>query len=202
MKKIILLCVLFLFAFCTPKQEQLPYLGDPIKKGNKVDYPTISPFRFLNQEGKLVTNSTLRSKIYIADFIFLKCPTICPKMNMQLKRVYDVFEKDKEIVFVSHTIDPENDSIPALKAYADALNVKANKWLFLYGQKKEVYELAEKSYYAKAYKDQTAPGGYVHSGGFLLVDKKGHIRGVYDGTDTKDVDRLIKEIIILKKEIR
>ena len=200
MKNILLL--FFVFISCKNKNESLPYLGNTNKKTHDEEYFAIPPFEFLNQDSIKVNNATLKGKIYIADFIFLNCPTICPIMNRNLKQVYDVFKNDNSVLFISHTIDPENDSIPILKKYAISLGVTTKKWHFLHGNKKEIYNIAENGYYSKAYEDKKAPGGYAHSGGFLLIDKSGHIRGVYDGTDKKEVDRLIKEIVVLQKELR
>jgi len=129
----------------------------------------------------------------------LKCPTICPKMNVEMKRVYQAYQEQERVVFVSHTIDPENDSIPLLKAYSESLGIATKKWQFLHGDKEEIHRLAE-GYFMQAYQDLNAPGGYAHSGGFLLIDENRHIRGVYDGTNSKDVDRLIDEIALLLKE--
>lgn len=204
-KLFFLISIVALTVSCSQEAENLPYLGnhtEETKDGKTIikRYFEVPYFNMVNQEGVAVTNETFKGKIYIADFIFLRCPTICPVMNAELKRVHDRFKDDKDIVFVSHTIDPENDSISVLKTYADHLGVKADKWHFLHGDKHQTYDLAEKGYFAQAYDDAEAPGGYAHSGGFILVDQNRHIRGVYNGTDTEDVNRLIKEIVILQRE--
>lgn len=165
-----------------------------------IKYFEVPSFNLINQDSLPVSNKTFENKIYIADFIFLKCPTICPVMNKELKRVYDVFKDNPAVLFASHTIDPQNDSIPLLKAYSEQLGVDSQKWHFLHGEKEYIYQLAETGYFTQAYADLQAPGGYAHSGGFILVDKNRHIRGVYNGTNTADVDRLIKEIVILLHE--
>ncbi|WP_306350742.1 SCO family protein [Flavobacterium sp. '19STA2R22 D10 B1'] len=209
MKKWIGLSFVFLTALfsCQKEGSKLPYLGNTAQvkessgiQGRGEGYFKVLDFEFLNQEGIKVNNETFKNKIYVADFMFLKCPTICPVMNTEMKRVYDVYKKNDKVLFVSHTIDPDNDSIPALKSYAEHLGVDSRKWHFLYGAKKDIYTMAEKGYFAQAYEDEKAPGGYAHSGGFLLIDSKRHIRGVYDGTNPTDVDRLIKEIVILLQE--
>jgi len=205
MKQILLISFIFTLISCNEKSEKLPYLGNHVEvteNGQSVvkKHFEVPEFKFVNQDKATVTNKTFKGKIYIADFIFLRCPTICPVMNLQMKRVYDAFKEDEQVLFVSHTIDPENDSVEVLKAYADKLGVDSKKWHFLHGDKKEIYDLAEKGYFAQAYEDMDAPGGFAHSGGFVLVDEKGHLRGVYDGTNAEDVDRLMKEVVILLGE--
>lgn len=205
MKQILLISFIFTLISCNEKSEKLPYLGNHVEvteNGQSVvkKHFEVPEFKFVNQDKATVTNKTFKGKIYIADFIFLRCPTICPVMNLQMKRVYDAFKEDEQVLFVSHTIDPENDSVEVLKAYADKLGVDSKKWHFLHGDKKEIYDLAEKGYFAQAYEDMDAPGGFAHSGGFVLVDEKGHLRGVYNGTNAEDVDRLMKEVVILLGE--
>lgn len=205
MTRILFSAIVFLLVSCSNKPKKLPYLGNQEKEmvNNQtiVDhYFRVPDFKLLNQDSLEITNETFKNKIYVTDFIFLNCPTICPVMNTQLKRVYDVYKNNPNVAFVSHTIDPENDSIPALKNHANNLGIDQDKWHFLHGEKNQIYTLAEKGYFAQAYQDSLAPGGYAHSGGFLLVDKNRHLRGVYDGTNQKDVDRLIKEIVILLEE--
>jgi protein SCO1/2 len=185
---------------CTQKVRRLPILGTPEITLNDTIYPTISYFEFINQDSQIVTSNGFKNKIYIADFIFLSCPTICPKMTSELKSVYETFKNNDEIMFISHTIDPLNDSVFELKEYANNLAIDHKKWLFVTGNKDSIYNLAEQGYFSKAYQDQTAPGGYVHSGGFLLVDKKKQIRGVYDGTNHLETKRLISDIKTLLLE--
>jgi protein SCO1 len=117
-----------------------------------------------------------------------------------MMRVYDVIKSDPEVLLVSHTIDPEYDTVGLLHDYADRLGVKSNKWHFLTGSKDSIYYLAQTSYFVTAMEDETDPDGFIHSGAFLLVDKKGRIRGKYDGTKDDDVNKLLKDIEILKKE--
>ncbi|MBB1151118.1 SCO family protein [Myroides sp. NP-2] len=195
--------VSFLLA-CSQEAKQLPYLGHPVTEtlasGETVEkHYEIPDFELLNQDSLVVNNQTLGGKIYIADFIFLQCPTICPKMNAEMKRVYDAFHENENVVFVSHTIDPKNDSIPALKAYSESLGVDGAKWHFLHGEEGAIHQLAQ-AYFMQAYQASDAPGGYAHSGGFLLIDPDQHIRGVYDGTSTTDVNRLLAEIPVLLNE--
>jgi protein SCO1 len=157
-------------------------------------YHAIPNFAFVSQYGDTVTNHTLDGKIYVADFFFTTCPTICPKMKTQLKRVYDEFRNNKNVVLLSHTIDPARDSVAVLREFAANLGVKDHQWLFVTGNRDKIYEIGEKSYMVTAQSDSTAPGGVVHSGAFILVDTQKHIRGIYDGTTAEGVDKLMGDI--------
>ncbi|WP_281638200.1 SCO family protein [Flavobacterium marginilacus] len=199
MKKVIFILLTCVLMSCSHKQEKLPFLGNSIVSGNETTYPKIKDFSFIDQDSAIVTNKTFRNKIYVADFIFLSCPTICPKMNTELNLVYTAFKDNPEVGFLSHTIDPERDSIKRLKEYTIAKGLNKN-WHFVTGNKDSIYSIATKSYFATAYKDSKEPGGYVHSGGFLLIDKNRFIRGVYDGTNPQETQRLINDIKILLKE--
>lgn len=187
---------------------ELPVLGrtqivEKIENG-KVSYDTvqhqIANFAFTNQEGELVTNETLNGKVYVADFFFTSCPTICPVMKKEMLRVYEQFKDNPNVAIVSHTIDPEHDTVALLKDYADRLNVSSDTWHFLTGDKEEIYTLGESSYMVTAGEDDTAPGGYIHSGAFLLIDKKRRVRGVYDGTVAEQVDLMMEDIRRLLNE--
>lgn len=184
---------------CSPKQEKLPLLGNPTITGKDTLYPKIMDFSFIDQDSAVVTNKTFDGKIYVADFIFLSCPTICPKMNAELDKVYHVYKDNPQVNFLSHTIDPENDTIPRLKEFSQAMGIGKN-WHFVTGNKDSIFSIATKSYFTTAYPDAKEPGGLVHGGGLMLVDKDRHIRGVYDGTDSIETQRLIKDIKILLKE--
>lgn len=162
----------------------------------------IADFAFYDQDSTLITNETFKDKIYVADFFFTSCPTICPKMKKQLLRVYEKFEKAPEVAILSHTIDPRYDNVKVLRDYAEALGVKSAKWHFVTGAEEDIYRIGEKSYMVTAGADEEAPGGYIHSGAFLLVDNQRRIRGVYDGTMENQVDLLLADIGTLLKEIR
>ena len=192
---------IFLLIFsCSHKAKKLPFLGNPEEINGEITYPTIQPFHFLDQDSLSVTNKTFDNSIYIADFIFLSCPTICPAMTSEMKKVYAKFEKNNSVKFLSHTIDPEHDSISLLKQYAEHLRIKTSKWHIVTGSKSDIYSVAEKSYYSTAYPDSKEPGGFVHSGGLLLIDKNKHLRGVYDGTNPKQTLLLINDIELLLSE--
>ena len=202
--KYLFCALLTFFLACTTIDKKtelpLPFLGEPIINGNDTIPPIVKSFSFIDQDSNIINNLTFSNKIYVADFIFLSCPSICPKMNTEMLRVYNEFKNNDTILFLSHTIDPERDSVRLLKKYAENINVGSKKWHFVTGNKDNIYDLAEHSYFSNAYKDSLAEGGYVHSGGLLLIDKNRHIRGVYDGTNDLETNRLINDIRILLKE--
>ena len=154
----------------------------------------IADFAFVNQDGALVTNSSFKNKIYVADFFFINCPSICPEMSKQMYRVYEKFLENDQVSLLSHTIDPEYDTVAALANYARLLGVNSKKWQFVTGDKEQIYDIGETSYMVVANEDENAPGGFIHSGAFLLIDKERQVRGVYDGTVASQVDLLIKDI--------
>ncbi len=183
---------------CQPKK--LPILGErQFINGDSV-YHTIPDFKFIDQDSTEVTNQTYKNKIYVADFFFTTCPTICPIMKTQLLRVYEKFKDNPEVGILSHTIDPRHDSVAVLKAYAKRLGVDGKFWHFVTGERDKIYEMGQKEYYVTAGEDSTAAGGIIHSGAFILVDKNRRVRGMYDGTKEKDVSRLIKDMGTLLKE--
>lgn len=193
-------CISFALASCIEqKEDRLPIFGEKQVNGADTAYHTIGQFRLVNQDSTLVTNETLRGKIYVADFFFTSCRTICPVMKTQMHRVYESIGDDPEVVLVSHTIDPEHDTVALLHDYADRLGVKSSKWHFLTGMKDSIYYLAQTSYFATAMEAEGEPDGFIHSGAFLLIDKKGRIRGKYDGTKEEEVNKLLKDIEVLKK---
>jgi protein SCO1/2 len=182
------------------KEQRLPIFGEKDVTATDTVYHTIGSFKLVNQDSAIVTRETLRGKIYVADFFFTSCRTICPIMKTQMLRVYKSIQDDPEVILVSHTIDPEYDTVALLHDYADRLGVKSNKWHFLTGVKDSIYYLAQTSYFATAMEAEEEPDGFIHSGAFLLIDKKGRIRGKYDGTKAEEVNKLLKDIAILKKE--
>jgi protein SCO1 len=196
----LVLLLVFLLASSCVQEKPLPIYGERDFNGKDTVYHTIPPFRLLDQDSNFVTNETLKGKIYVADFFFTKCPTICPIMKTQMLRIYDAFKDDSEVLILSHTIDPEYDNVHVLHDYAERLGVKGNKWRFATGEMDDIYKLAEKGYFVRASEDETVPGGFLHSGAFLLVDKHQRVRGQYDGTKEDQVDRLIIDIKKLKAE--
>lgn len=195
---------------CGAGDDKLPILGQREAVTKVVDgksvtdstYQAIPDFKFVSQYGDTVTAKTLDNKIYVADFFFTSCPTICPKMKVQLKRVYEKYKGNQELMLLSHTIDPAHDSVPVLKEFADNLGVTGRQWLFVTGDREKIYDIGQTSYMVTAQEDKSAPGGVVHSGAFILVDKAKHIRGIYDGTTEAGVDKLMNDIDRLLAEYK
>lgn len=175
-----------------------PKLVDKDQQSNKPH--RIADFKLVNQNGDTITLQNLEGKIYVADFFFTTCPTICPKMSDQMHRVYKKYLNNPDVLILSHTVMPEVDSVLVLKSYADKYAANADKWMFLTGPKEDIYQLARKSYFAVISEGDGGVSDFIHTENFVLVDKQKRIRGFYDGTSKKDVDRLIKEIGYLLKE--
>lgn len=205
MKKYIQLgCLFFLIGACKEVKSnfELPILGrnkiisrevNGILTKDTIPH-RIADFSFINQDGAKVTNSTFKNKIYVADFFFINCPSICPEMSKQMYRIYEKFLQNDNVSLLSHTIDPKYDTVAALAKYARLLGVNSKKWQFVTGDKEQIYDIGETSYMVVASEDKDAPGGFIHSGAFLLIDKERQVRGVYDGTVDSQVDLLIKDI--------
>ncbi len=162
-------------------------------------YHTIADFKLTDQNGNIITNDSLKQRIYVANFFFCSCVTICPKMMHQLYRVQEEFKNVKWIEILSHTVDPEHDSVPQLKKYADRFKIDGTKWHLLTGSRQALYDLSLKSYFLAAQAD--GPETFDHSEKLVLVDNHRIIRGYYDGTDSVAVDKLKKDIVILLKEL-
>lgn len=181
---------------CENKSQELPILGEREVVNGDTVYHTVGDFALVDQDSAWVTPATLAGKIYVADFFFVSCPTICPVMKREMLRVYEKFRENPDVVLLSHTIDPRHDSVSVLKAYATQLGIQTERWHMVTGVKKEIYDLALKSYFVTAMEDSTQQdvGGIVHSGAFLLIDKERRVRGQYDGTKTEEVDRLMRDM--------
>jgi protein SCO1/2 len=155
---------------------------------------------FTNQYNEKVTEENVKGKIYVTDFFFTTCQSICPIMSSQLERVYKQFENNKDILILSHTVSPEEDSVNVLKDYAFLHGVKDNRWLFVTGEKKHLYDMARKGYLLNAEEGTGDEDDFIHTQNFALVDKERHLRGFYDGTDSLDVSRLLVDINLLIEE--
>jgi protein SCO1/2 len=136
----------------------------------------------------------VKGRIVVADFFFTTCPTICPKMSVQMARVQEAFKDEDRLLLLSHSVTPELDSVPVLAEYAERHGADPARWRFLTGDRKQIYDLARKSYFAVLDEGDGGPDDFVHTENFVLVDGKGRLRGFYDGTSPKDVDRLIADI--------
>lgn len=198
-------CLLLAFSVavlaCRPKKDApLPIFGEREVQNGDTVYHTIGDFSFVDQDSNTVTPQTFKDKIYVADFFFTSCRTICPIMKTQMLRVYDSIKNDPNVLLLSHTIDPEYDTVGLLHDYAQRLGVESDKWHFVTGKKEDIYQIAQLDYFATAMEDSAEPDGFIHSGAFLLVDKEKRLRGKYDGTKEEDVNRLLADIERLKKE--
>lgn len=165
----------------------------------------ISDFELINQDGNAVSQKNFEGKIYVADFFFTTCSSICPRMSSQLHRVSEKFSDEPDVMILSHTVMPEVDSVYVLAEYAKHYHADSEKWMFVTGEKKKIYELARKSYLAvkdiNLASDQNGDEhDFIHTENFILVDKNKRIRGFYDGTSMDDVNRLIEEMEILLRE--
>lgn len=160
----------------------------------------IADFELINQNGKKITNKDYEGTIYVADFFFTRCATICPVMTTNMAKLQEVFLKEDDVKFLSHSVTPVMDSVPILKAYAIKKGVIDTKWNITTGPKKHIYDLARKSYFAVLNEGDGGLQDFIHTENFVLIDKKRQIRGFYDGTDKEDINRLIDDIKLLQRE--
>ena len=202
---LVLLVSWIVIASCTEQKKVrvLPIVGNYDVEYDTIDgkevtdtiYPKIPNFTYLNQDSMQVTSSAMKGKVWIADFFFTSCPSICPKMTSQMKRLAILTKDlDKHIQFISFSINPTYDRPSKLRAYRKHYGVTAKNWQFLTGDEEATHALGVDYFQVFANKDIESAGGYAHSPAFVLVDKEGYVRGVYIGTDTKQVDLLQKDV--------
>ncbi|CAD0001515.1 SCO family protein [Flavobacterium chungangense] len=197
-----------LFYFALKPQKILPVYNPADVNPELVDstvqykskYHTIADFSFVNQNGDTITQKNYEGKIYVADFFFTTCGSICPKMTTNLADVQKAVLNNPKVMLLSHTVFPETDSIPVLKTYAIKHGVVDSKWNLVTGDKKEIYTMARKSYLAVKLGRPDQLYDMVHTENFVLVDQKRRVRGFYDGTDKEDIKRLLEDIDFLCKE--
>jgi protein SCO1/2 len=204
---IILTLLWFYMESGSPKKvfKKLPMLGNHKLDSSYVEgklridtiFHTVPSFSFIDQNGTIVTESLVKGKVYVADYFFTTCQSICPIMSKQLDRVY---KTQKDVMILSHTVDPETDTPEILKAYADKFKANPNRWVFLTGGKPELYNLARTGYLLDAQEGNGGAEDFIHTQNFALIDKKGRIRGFYDGTDSSAVNDLITDIGFLLQE--
>lgn len=189
-------------------EERLP-IWNPIDVNRKlVDYSVrnksknhrIADFQLTNQNGETITQENYKDKIYIADFFFTRCKTICIKMAYNMHELQEFYKEDDDIMFLSHSVTPVMDSVPVLKAYAEEKGVIDGKWNVTTGAKKHIYDLARKSYFAAEDEGDGGDQDFIHTNLFILVDKERRIRGFYDGTELEAMEKLKLDMTILKKE--
>jgi len=202
---LVLLVSWIVIASCTEQKKVrvLPIVGNYDVEYDTIDgkevadtiYPKIPNFTYLNQDSIQITSSAMKGKVWIADFFFTSCPSICPKMTSQMKRLA-ILTKDleKHIQFISFSINPSYDGPSKLRAYRKHYGITAKNWQFLTGNEEATHALGVDYFQVFANKDIESAGGYAHSPAFVLVDKEGYVRGVYIGTDTKQVDLLQKDV--------
>ena len=160
----------------------------------------IAPFKLIDQNGDTVTNADFDNMIYVADFFFTTCPSICPKMTTNLSLLAKEYASDNDIMFLSHSVTPDKDSVPVLAAYAAKHQADATKWKLTTGPKKHIYELARRSYFAVTTEGDGGENDFIHTENFILVDKEKKIRGFYDGTSAEEMERLKADIKLLRYE--
>ncbi|PIX13991.1 MAG: SCO family protein, partial [Flavobacteriaceae bacterium CG_4_8_14_3_um_filter_31_8] len=157
---------------------------------------TIADFSLINQNGEIITQNNYKNKIYIADFFFTRCTNICIAMAYNMNELQEYYKNDAEIMFLSHSVTPEMDSVPILKKYAIDKGVIDGKWNVTTGDKKHIYELARKSYFAVIEDGDGGEDDFIHTEQFILVDKERRIRGFYDGTDKNDMEKLKQDVVL------
>lgn len=172
--------------------------GKPV---NDTVWHKVRPFKLINQFGKQVGLEDFGEKIIVADFFFTSCPSICPTLTRNMKRLQTAFKKTDTIVrFVSFTVDPVRDSVERIKAYGDKFGIDHDSWWMLTGDKKEIYDLAFNEFKASIAENGNIDTGFVHTEKFFLLDRKRVVRGWYNGLDSTNLDRLIKDIVLLNME--
>ena len=200
--------ILTLFYNALKSQEKLPIYQPAMVNYELVDsslqhikkYHKIAPFSLINQNGLNITDSDYSNKIYVADFFFTTCPSICPKMTANMGLIQEDIRTDNQVLLLSFSVTPEIDSVAQLKRYAIEKGVIDTKWNLLTGDKKEIYELARKSYLAVKTSGDGGEHDMIHTENFILVDPEQRIRGFYDGTDTTAMDELLSDIRVLQEE--
>jgi protein SCO1/2 len=200
--------ILALFYNALKPQKYLPIYQPSMVNYELVDstlqhvkkFHKIAPFNLTNQNGETITEQDYQDKIYVADFFFTTCPTICPKMTANMGQLQNEFLEDSQVKFLSYSVTPQIDSVQQLKKYAVEKGVNDSKWNLVTGDKKIIYSLARKSYLAVKEDGDGGPFDMIHTENFILVDPEKRIRGFYDGTDLESMQTLITDISILKEE--
>lgn len=200
MKNLFFLALFALFlSSCNTKEQKLPILGERDFVNGDTVYATIPPFHFINQDSLPISNETYAGKVYVVDFFFTHCPTICPKVKKNMLRIYEKYSSNDKVLLLSHSIDPLRDTVGRLREYAEKMKIDSRKWSLVTGDKFEIYNIANR-YFAIAKEDPEAPGGFDHSGNIILVDSRGRVRSFGDGTDADAVNKLMLDIDLLLKE--
>ncbi len=202
--------VLFAMVSCAPGTDTLPFFNTADftpewpeqSSGNIESIHRIPDFAFVNQDGDTVTKKSIQGKIVVADFFFTVCPGICPRLTASMGSIQETFQDDDDVILLSHSVTPDMDDVPRLKMYADVHHVISGKWHLLTGNRQDIYRIARHGYFADE-ETGLAKGEneFLHTENFILIDGNQRIRGVYNGTNPAEIERLIDDIRILKKEI-
>lgn len=171
---------------CNREPERLPILGNVNVVDGDTIYHTVPDIELIDQDSQVLRLSDFENKIFIGDFFFTSCPSICPKVTKQMLRIYERYKDDDRVLLLSHTIDQRNDTVEVLHRYAENLGVNTERWKFVTGERDSIFHLADQ-YFVSALVDPNAPGGFDHSGRIILVDKNRHVRGFAEGTDPESV---------------
>ncbi len=212
MKRLIVIALIFVvgvlvaYYYSRPTPQPLPIINPTDLEEEMVDPEllrigqghTIGSFSFRDQNGATITERSLRGKVFVVEYFFTTCGTICPKMNMQMRRIQDAYPSDNRLKILSFTVDPETDTVAQLKRYATAHHADDNQWHFLTGQKADLYKLARRSFFvlkpAEVENQGDVGSDFIHTNNFVLVDQRMRIRGYYDGTSSTEVTKLINDI--------
>lgn len=215
MNKIALSALVFLLFACQEKKttasrvDRLPFYKEatftphwiPEEDESLVTFHRIPPFQFINQEGASITEKTFENKIYVTDFFFASCQGICPKMTSNMMILQEEFMTDDEVLLLSHSVTPDLDSVPVLGNYAEHYGINSNTWHLVTGSKKEIYQLGRKYYFVEEDLGlKKEDDEFLHTENFVLIDKSGHIRGIYNGLNKTSIRQLITDIYTLKEE--
>ncbi|MEN8793298.1 MAG: SCO family protein [Flavobacteriales bacterium] len=202
--RILLILTLLSLAFISCTEEKLKYYGRHEVNPETTDtiYHSVQPFSFINQDNEEVTEDYLKDKITIVDFFFSTCPTICPVMTNNMVKLQKKWGVQPEVQFLSHTVDPETDTPAKLKRYAKWKHANTSNWNFVTGDKRKIYESGVFSFMVATQEDALSEHGFLHSSLFIMVDKDLRIRGIYNGLEDQDLNKLSKDINILLNEYR
>lgn len=191
-----LICIFIILSACERK-EPLPVLGPYEQLAGKKRYHPVSDFQLIDQYGNTFSQTAVRNKIRVVDFFFTSCPSICPKVQAQMLRIREKFPENEHLVFISHSIDTKRDTVEKLRHYAHNLGIEDGmNWYFLTGDKAQLYKLAD-DYFNIVVEDESAPGGFDHTGRIVLVDEQGYIRSYANGLNPQAIDTLISDIKLL-----
>lgn len=183
-------------------EHRLQYHGpDIVNADGTTTHHTIGSFAFTDQVGREITDSVLRGRVSVVNYFFVACPTICPTMNANLKKVHDKYVEDDRVMILSHTVDPRRDSVPVLLQYSKMFHANPDRWHFLTGDKKSIYKVARNDYLINNLEGDGGPTDFIHSEYLVLIDPELHIRGYYEGTNESEVKDLLRDIEVLLSEL-